>query len=194
MSKKFIAAALLTSLLGATACSHTVRHTTPLPALADDDEISATTSMLTGDQISQPLQVSSAGPTAFTSMGGRPVENSRVIDVTVTTRDHARGAGEGAIIGLGVGTLSGLALGMSAGASTTCAPDDTSCSLFDPLGDAIVGASAVGAGMLIGTLAGGIIGGVVGHRQHDVYAASAVPQLGVAPTVGGAQASAAWRF
>jgi hypothetical protein len=197
MSKKSMpAVALVTisSLLATGACAHTVHHSTPLPPLADGDEVSVTTSTGTGDVLVLPGRATTAGPTAFRSVGGQPIDDERVRGVTVTSRDHGRGAGEGAVIGLGVGALAGMAFGLSAAESTTCGDDDLACGLVDIFADAGVAAYSLMGGALIGTVTGAVLGGTIGHRRYDVYEASPVPQVGVAPTAGGVQASAAWRF
>lgn len=192
MKKPLVVATCLSVLTAA--CSHTVRHVAPLPPQPADAELTATVRTPGGDSREQPVQPPDGGATTLRTLDGQPIDASTIADVTVTTRDRGRGALEGGLIGLGVGGVTGMITGLVIGSKSTCDEGDLSCPVVDGLLDVGLMFEATLAGLLIGTVTGGLLGAAFGHDRRDVYEASVVPQVGVAPTAGGAQASAAWRF
>lgn len=90
---------------------------------------------------------------------------------TISFRDHARGAGDGALAGAALSPLGGVLGGLAGAAlapASACEPPATSCYDYRKVGWTLLGALA---GMFASVGVGAGIGGLVGHETVIDFAA-----------------------
>jgi hypothetical protein len=165
---------LVLSALASTRCSTTTHGSLGTPAtnawIGDHDSYRAGVTLVNGSAERRIAGVLSREAPAFQEMqtqparirllsisDGRAIPLEEVREVKVVKR--ARGALDGALIGLGVGALSGLVLGLAAGDS----PNREDCGY--PCTGAEKGELTAAVYGGIGTVLGAIVGAAIGHRD-----------------------------
>lgn len=114
---------------------------------------------------------------------GRPLPATQV--------DRARGALEGAGLGVLAGVTGGAVFGYLAGDDPPCTDSQWFCIRFSAEDKALF-MGAFGAG--VGAASGLVIGALTGSTSEYAYEDGVVPQVQVVAAPGQASASAAWKF
>ena len=165
---------LILSALASTRCSTTIHSSLQTAAtnawIEDHDSYDATVTVANGSSMRQMAGVVSREIPVFkeptpqlvrigliSTSDGRAIGLENVREVKVVKR--ARGALEGALIGLGVGILSGALLGLAAGDSPNQADCGYPCTSDEKMKVAGAVFGAIGAGL------GTIVGATIGHRD-----------------------------